>query len=136
VGLLDGAFPLSFSRTQALLNQQLEVEISRGAIATIRQRLNAALDQPMQALGFARQQPVDYVDETRATTGNADGGNPDRRRGWQWVMVTPVVTVFLQGLSRSTADAIELFGNAFGGNMVSDRFSAYNHLPTQQPQLC
>ncbi|TVS04763.1 MAG: hypothetical protein EA413_08580, partial [Cyanobium sp. PLM2.Bin73] len=48
----------------------------------------------------------------------------DRKRGWQWVMVTAMVTVFIQGLSRSTAAAIELLGNAFGGIVVSDRFSA------------
>jgi hypothetical protein len=42
----------------------------------------------------------------------------------------------VQGLSRSAAAAIELLGNAFGGIVVSDRFSAYNHLPTHQRQLC
>lgn len=36
VGLLGCAFPLSFSKTQALLDQLLGVEISRGAIATPR----------------------------------------------------------------------------------------------------
>jgi len=51
-------------------------------------------------------------------------------------MVTPVVMVFLKGLSRSTAAAIELLSSAFGGIVVSDRFSAYNHLSTQQRQLC
>ena len=50
--------------------------------------------------------------------------------------ITPVVTVFLQGLSRSTAAAIELLGSAFEGIVVSDRFSAYNHLPVEQRQLC
>ncbi|QPN69531.1 hypothetical protein H8F27_13435 [Synechococcus sp. CBW1108] len=44
-------------------------------------------------------------------------------------MVTAVVTVFIQGLSRSTAAAIELLGSSFGVIVVSDRFSAYNHLP-------
>jgi transposase len=137
VGLLGSAFPLSFGRTQALLDQLLGVEISRGAIATIRARLSAALQQPMEeALEAARQQPVAYVDETGAPTGNADGGNPSGKRGWQWVMVTAVVTVFVQGLSRSGAAAIELLGNAFGGIVVSDRFSAYNHLPLEQRQLC
>ena len=137
VGLLGSVFPLSFSKTQALLDQLLAVEISRGAIAKVRQRLSAALAQPMQeALAFARQQPVAYVDETGAPTGNADGNNPTGKRGWQWVMVTAVVTVFIQGLSRSTAAAIELLGSSFGGIVVSDRFSAYNHLPTQQRQLC
>ena len=51
-------------------------------------------------------------------------------------MVIPVVTVFVQGLSRSAAAAIELLGSSFGGIVVSDCFSAYNHLPTQQRQLC
>ena len=137
VGLLGSVFSLSFSKTQALLDQLLGVEISRGALAKVRQRLSAALAQPMQeALAFARQQPVAYVDETGAPTGNADGNNPTGKRGWQWVMVTAVVTVFIQGLSRSTAAAIELLGSTFGGIVVSDRFSAYNHLPTQQRQLC
>jgi transposase len=89
-----------------------------------------------EALQAARQQPVAYVDKTGAPTGNADGGNPNGKRGWQWVMVTTVVTVFLQGLSRSAAAAIELLGSAFDGIVVSDRFSAYNHLPVMQRQLC
>ena len=54
-----------------------------------------------QALAAARQQPVAYVDETGAPTGNADGNNPNGKRGWQWLMVTAVVTVFIQGLKRS-----------------------------------
>ena len=137
VGLLGSAFPLSFSKTQALLHQLLGVEISRSTIAVIRRRLSGALEQPMaEALEAARQQPVAYVDETGAPTGNADGRNPSRRRGWQWVMVTPLVTVFQQGLSRSAAAAMELLGTSFGGIVVSDRFSAYNHLPIQQRQLC
>jgi transposase len=137
VGLLGSAFPLSVSKTQALLDQLLGVEISRGAIARVRQRLSRALAEPMaEALEAARRQPVAYVDETGAPTGNADGNNPTGKRGWQWVMVTPVVTVFLQGLSRSAAAATELLGPGFGGIVVSDRFSAYNHLPSQQRQLC
>jgi len=137
VGLFGSAFPLSFSKTQALLHQLLGVVISRAGIAGIRQRLSPTLAPPVaEALAAARQQPVAYVDETGAPTGNADGRNPDGRRGWQWVMVTPVATVFLQGLSRSAAAATELLGDSFGGIVVSDRFSAYNHLPLGQRQLC
>jgi transposase len=125
VGLLGSAFPLSISKSQALLQQLLGLTISRGTITTICQRLSAALAQPTaEALVAARQQPVAYVDETGAPTGNADGNNPTRRRGWVWVMVTPVVTVFRQGLSRSAAAAIKLLGHGFAGTVVSDRFSA------------
>ncbi len=97
VGLLGSAFPLSFSKTQVLLDQLLGVKISCGTIATIRRGLSAALEQPTnQAIDFARQQPVEYVVdevlraavETVAPTGNAAGGNPDGKRGWKWVMVT------------------------------------------------
>ena len=37
VGLLDSAFPMRFSKTQALLDQLLGLQISRWTIATIRQ---------------------------------------------------------------------------------------------------
>ncbi|WP_158218470.1 transposase [Synechococcus sp. 1G10] len=70
MGLLSSAFPLSFGRTQALL----DVEISRGAIATIFERLSACLQHSAaEALELARQQPVAYMDETGAPTGTADG---------------------------------------------------------------
>ena len=95
VGLLGSVFRLSFSKSQQLLEQRLGLAVSRGEIATIRQHLSAALARPMQeALAFARQQPVVDVDETGAPTGNADGNNPTGKRGWQWVLVTAVVTVF------------------------------------------
>ena len=58
-GLLGSAYPLSFSKTQVLLDQLLGVEISCGTIATIRRDLSTALEQPMkQVIAFARQQPV------------------------------------------------------------------------------
>ena len=59
VGLLRSAFPLSFSKTQALLQLLVGVEMSCGTIATIRRRLSAALAQSMkEALAAARQQPL------------------------------------------------------------------------------
>ena len=85
VGLLGSAFALGFGTTEALLDQLLAVEISRGGIATIRERLSAALEHPAwQALEVARRQPVAYFDETGAPTGNADGSHLDGKRGWPW----------------------------------------------------
>lgn len=46
VGLLGSAFPLSISKSQALLQQLLGLTISRGTITTICQRLSVALAQP------------------------------------------------------------------------------------------
>jgi hypothetical protein len=77
-----------------LLDHLPGVEISCGTIATIRQGLNAVLEQPMnQAIAFSRHQPVlNVLDEvlraaveTGALTGKGDGGNPNGKLGWQWV---------------------------------------------------
>lgn len=49
------AFSLSYGRTKTMLGQLLETEISRGAIATIRERKTAALEHPVtEALNVAR----------------------------------------------------------------------------------
>jgi transposase len=102
----------------------LGMSISGGAIVAIRARLAGCLREPMEeALREARLQPVVCMDETGAPTGNADGGNPDGRRGWLWVLMTPMLTGFSQGLSRSRVAAVELLGPSFGGIVVNDRFS-------------
>jgi hypothetical protein len=51
-------------------------------------------------------------------------------------MVTSMVTVFMQGFSRSTAVVPDLFGDVFVGIVVSNRFSVYNYVPLEQRQLC
>lgn len=48
MGLLGSAFPMGFGRTRLLLDQLLGVEISRGVITTIRPRLCAALQHPVE----------------------------------------------------------------------------------------
>ena len=137
VALLGTAFPLSFGHTQTLLHRVFGIDLCRGSIAGILQRVSAALETvTTEAHQAGQQQPVVYVDETGAPTGNADGNNPEKSRGWLWVMVTPVVTVFLQTLTRSASAAIELLGHGFAGVVVSDRYSGYNHVPTERRQLC
>ena len=65
-----------------------------------------------------------YVDETGATTGNAGSKNPDGKRIWPWAMVKVAVTVVIQGLSLSTANAIKLLGSTSVRIVVIDRFLA------------
>ena len=50
---------------------------------------------------------ADNSDADNPDAGNPDAGNPDDKRGWRWVMVTAVVTLFLRFLGRSAAAAIE-----------------------------
>lgn len=137
VGLLGAAFPLSIGKIQTLLHHVLGVDVARSSIVAILQKLSASLEQPnAEAQRAAQQQPVAYVDETGAPTGNADGQNPRGRRGWLWVSATPVATIFMHCLSRSATAAQELLGHSFAGTVVSDRYSAYNYLPLEQRQIC
>ena len=68
--------------------------------------------------------------------GNQDGLNPSNRRGWLWVVVTPLVTFFSVTLSRSKAAATEILGEDFQGYVGSDRYSSYNWLDPKKRQLC
>lgn len=51
-------------------------------------------------------------------------------------MVTPLVSYFAVFLSRSSQVCQQLLGETFTGIVGSDRFSAYNHLSTEQRQVC
>jgi transposase len=74
--LLGFAYHLSHRKVRSLLDQVLGVEISTGSIKAI------------------RQENVVYLEETGGPIGNADGNNPEKKRGWLWVMVTPALAGF------------------------------------------
>jgi transposase len=73
-------------------------------------------------------QPVVNMDET--------GWRESNQRAWLWVAATTLVTVFLIRLSRGGQVAKEMLGETFRGIVGSDRWSAYNWLPTLLRQLC
>ncbi len=128
--------PFEFQKDLGAARSGAKLTIMGGLIPTISGRISATLEQPMQeGLGFVRKIPVVFVDVTGATIGNADGGNPAGKRGWQWFIVTVVVMVSIQGLIRSPTSAIEVLGSILGGIVVSDVFQAYKHLPMTQRQL-
>ena len=76
------------------------------------------------------------TDETSFAQGNADGGNPEGRKAWLWVAVTPLVTFFQVLLNRSQEAAQALLGKAFGGILTSDRHGGYNWVDLSRRQLC
>lgn len=52
-----------------------------------------------EAAEVNRQDKVDHMNETGGPIGNAHGVNPERKRGWLWVMDTPTLAVFQPALS-------------------------------------
>ena len=137
VGLLSGEYRQSHRQVQSILQAVFGIELSRGSITRARQEVSEAVAAAVeQAQEYVQQQPVVNCDETGFAQGNQDGGNPQRCRGWLWVLVTPLVSVFAVALSRSQATAQQLLGAAFDGCLGSDRCSSYGWLSPQQRQVC
>lgn len=137
VAMLGAQYRLSVRLTQEILAAMFGVTISTGSVNAARQEASEAVAGPVEeARAFVREQPVVNADETLANQGNADGGNPEKRRGWLWTAVTPLVTVFLVSLYRSKETAKQLLGEGFAGILGSDRFSAYAWVDAVRRQLC
>jgi hypothetical protein len=137
VGLLSGEYRQSHQMVVRLLNELFEIAISVGSVGRLRQEISDAIAEPVEgAHAYVQQQPVVGVDETSLPQGNGDGKNATGKRGWLWVVVTPLVCYFQVSLSRSKAVAQALLGVDFAGIVNSDRYSAYQWLALQWRQLC
>lgn len=137
VALLSGAYRLSYRQVCAVMDDLFGVRLSRGGVGRLRQEISDAVSPAVaEAKAYVQGQPVMHSDETSYPQGNRDGGNPQRIKGWLWVLVTPLVSFFEVVLSRSQATAKALIGEQFSGIVTSDRYSAYRWIEVTQWQVC
>ena len=125
VALLSGPYRQSYRQVCRLMDTVFGVRLSRGSIGRLRDELSMALAEPVaEAKAYVQSQPRVHSDETGFPQGNRDGQNPQKRKGWLWVLVTPLVSFFEVVLSRSQASAKTLLGEAYPGILVFDRCRA------------
>lgn len=137
VGVLSGRYRHSQRLVQQALADIFGIELSLGSVNNLRQQASDAVAQAVEvAKRYVQAQPCVGCDETSFPQGNCDGHNPDERKGWLWVMVTPLVTLFEVCLSRSQESAKALLGESFAGILISDRYSAYTWVELEQRQVC
>jgi transposase len=137
VAVLCGQYRQSHQMVQELMDEVFGVKISVGSINRLRQESSDAVAQVVHdAHEYVRAQAQVNMDETSFAQGNADGNNPSKRKGWLWVMVTPLVSYFEVVLGRSQAVCQQMLGAAFEGIIGSDRYSAYTYLDLEQRQIC
>jgi len=137
VAVLSGQYRQSHRMVQELLHELFGVKISVGGINRLRQEGSDALSEVVEeAHQYVQAQGHVNLDETSFAQGNGDGKNPQGRKGWLWVMVTPWVSYFAVFLGRSQAVCQQLLGEGFNGIVNSDRFSGYNALAIEGRQLC
>jgi transposase len=137
VALLSGQYRQSHRMVQQLMDEVFGVKLSVGSINQLRQESSDAITIVVhEAHEYVRNQAQVNMDETSFAQGNGDGNNPNKRKGWLWVMVTPLVSYFEVFLERSQAVCQRILGEAFDGIIGSDRYSAYTYLDLEQRQIC
>jgi len=137
VALLSGGYRLSYRQVCGVMDDLFGVRLSRGGVGRLRQEISDAVSPVVEeAKAYVQSQPVMHSDETGYPVGNRDGGNPQRTKGWLWVLVTPLVSVFEVVFSRSQASAKAMIGQEFSGIVTSDRYSAYRWIEVKQWQVC
>lgn len=137
VALLSGTYRQSHQQVKTCLAALFGIEMSTGSINRLRREVSEALAEAVaEAQAYVQQEAVIHSDETGFRQGNSDGQNTAKKRGWLWVLVTPVISVFTILLSRSQSAAQTLIGEAFDGIVVSDRYGAYNWIDISQRQVC
>ena len=118
VAYLKGGCHASYTTIQALLADVLGVPVSTGFLTKVIGRARAALTDPCEELRDAlADEPWLNVDET----GHKDRG----RKHWTWYFRAKAFSVFKIDQSRGSQVLEEVLGEAFGGVLGSDYFSAY-----------
>jgi len=108
---------LPIATIQRLLQTLAGLRLSVGAIVDATRRVAERAAPVVTALQAAiRASPVVHADET--------GWREDGHNGYVWTFSTPTVRLFLWG-SRAKAMVPRVLGEAFGGVLVSDFYTAY-----------
>jgi len=118
VAYQKGACHMSYRTIRTFLRDVLDVSISTGQLAKVVRKASAALAGAYAELAEALpQQPHVGADET---------GHKDNGRGyWTWCFRASEFTLFKIDPSRSSAVLRAVLGEAFGGVLGCDYFSAY-----------
>lgn len=128
VGQLAGEMRTSKRTTAETMTQVFGVPMSTGAVIDAQTRVSAALAAPcVEAVRHAQAQPRKNADESPWKQGQI--------RGYLWVCVTTLVTVFMIQASRAEAAARALLGKVVGV-LGTDRYSGYAWWPKAWRQVC
>jgi transposase len=131
MAILMGVYRLSKRQVSRILNDCFAITVSAGSVVKQQETVSRALGEAVEeAEQYVQKQDVRNIDETGWPQVEGD------KRGWLWVVVTPLVTVFRVALSRAGQVAKELLGEDSQGIVGSDRYSAYNWIPIGLRQLC
>lgn len=128
ISMFTGQYGLSRRKTEKILRECFNLDISLGTISNIEANTTNALEKTQQHIvEKVRSADVAHVDET----GHIHCG----KRLWTWVMSTADAVLFEVGKRRNRETFNDLVGD-FSGTIVSDGYGAYSHLSDGNHQFC
>lgn len=133
VAYLKGACHASYSTIQQLLQEACGVDIAKGTLVNLCQKVSRSLESSYDALlQQIPQQSSLHIDET----GHRENG----KLLWTWVFRAPRFTLFHIDPTRGAKVLDTILGTKFCGTLLSDYYSAYRHYlathPCADAQFC
>jgi transposase len=126
---LAGRHHVSHRGLEEIAQDVLEVPLSLGTVAHLRQQASQALAPAhAEALAAVRAAPVKNVDETSWKLAG--------RLCWLWLAAAGSVAAFLVHARRGAAGLAALLGEQVQGLVCSDRWGAYGRLSPYCRQVC
>jgi transposase len=137
VGLFSSQYRQSYRQIQRIMTAVFGIDLSLGAINHLRTEVSQSVIVAVgEAKTYIQNEGSIGMDETGFKQKNGDGQNKEKKSGWLWVVVTPLIIFFEVILSRSSEAAQSILGEDFGGFVTSDRCPSYNWLDRLKRQLC
>jgi transposase len=119
----------SYTELEQFCQDVLGVRVSRAAICDIVKRGSEALKEPYDELSVnLSQEKLLNIDES----GWRDCGS----QYWVWLFCTNLIAFFSIQKSRGSKVLKEILGEAFQGGIISDFYSAYVSLASENQQFC
>ncbi len=116
VALLNGMYHHSHRMLITAMRDLFGVKICLGTVNRLRKEGSNSVAQAVEeAKSYIQSASEVGADETGFKQGNGDGQNPQQKKAWLWVAVTPLVSYFQVTLSRSGEAAKSLLGENFRG---------------------
>jgi transposase len=126
---LTGGHQLSKRAVAEISEDVFAAPVALGTVPALEQEVSQALAPAhAEALRAVKEAAVKHVDET----GWKQGG----RKRWLWVAATARVAAFVICVRRDLPALAKLLGNTIYGILCSDRWSVYDHWPTERRQVC
>jgi transposase len=129
ISLLTSKYRLSKRLAQCWFKDVYQMPICLGSVSNVEQTVSQSLKAIHEEVFTAVQaEKIIHVDET--------GHKECNRSGWAWIASAPQYTYFMLNKSRGKKIAKEIIGEHHGRMVVTDRYSSYNYLPSENHQIC